>query len=109
MTNNDAGALDDVARLDDLSIKSLIALITRLQGTETTDHYLCRELELDMAFFWADEGLKSAKGPAVPQEARAQAAEIRDLVERAHDFVGSSNVHAAIAELNKVVEMKMGL
>ena len=107
--NGATDGLDDVVPVDDLSIKSLIALIGRLRETETTDHYLCRELELDMAFFWADESLKSAKRPSAAREALAQATEIRELVERAHDFVGQSNVHAAIEELNRVIELKMGL
>jgi hypothetical protein len=104
-----ADGVDDVVRLDDLSLRSLIALVERLKVTETTDHYLCRELELDMAFFWADENLKAAKRPAGARERIVEATEIRDRVLSAHDFVGKSNVHAAIEELNKVIELKMGL
>ena len=34
---------------------------------------------------------------------------VRALVINAHDFVGESNIHAAIEELNKAVEAKLGL
>jgi hypothetical protein len=101
--------VDDVVPVDDLSIGTLIALIARLQETETTDHYLCREVELDMVCFLADEGLKAVARPPAGQHAVDEASQIRELVLKAHDFVGQSNVHAAIAELNRVVEMKMGL
>jgi hypothetical protein len=104
-----ADGVDEVVQLDDLSLRSLIALVERLKVTETTDHYLCRELELDMAYFWADENLKAAKRPPSPEDRVGEATEIRDRVMSAHDFVGRSNVHAAIEELNKVIEMKMGL
>ena len=107
MERSNAGDLDEVVQLEDLSLRTLIALVQRLQATETSDHYLYRELELDQAFFYADEGVKSARTAgkaAVEEQSR-----IRELVLSAHDFVGTSNVHAAIGELNKVIELKMGL
>jgi hypothetical protein len=107
MELSSAGNLDELTQLPDLSLSTLIALVQRLQATESSEHYLFRELELDQAFFWAEENVKSARtaGKAVREEMH----HIRDLVLAAHDFVGTNNVHAAIAELNKVIELKMGL
>ena len=105
----DAEGADDLVQLGDLSLKTLIALVARLQATESTDHYLSREIELDMALFWADESLKLAKGRSGAKEGVAELTLIREHVLRAHDFVGGSNVHAAIEELNKIIELKMGL
>jgi hypothetical protein len=99
---------DDLVPLADLSLKSLIALVQRLQETETSDQFLYRELELDQAYFWADESFKLAKRPGAKDDL-AQVEQIRALVLNAHDYVGVSNVHAAIGELNKVIELKMGL
>jgi hypothetical protein len=107
MERSSAGDLDEVVQLPDLSLSTLIALVQRLQATETADHYLYRELELDQAFFYADEGVKSAR--RVGKAAVEEQSRIRELVLAAHDFVGTSNVHAAIGELNKVIELKMGL
>ncbi|MPZ50814.1 MAG: hypothetical protein GEU75_16200 [Dehalococcoidia bacterium] len=109
MRDDAANELDDVARMDDLSLRTLIALVARLSATETYDHYLSREIELDMALFFAEENLKSMRGPRTPQDAVAELRVIREHVQNAHDFVGASNVHGAIEELNKVIEMKMGL
>ena len=107
MERSSAGNLDELAQLQDLSLSTLIALVQRLQATETSDHYLYRELELDQAFFYAEENVKSARTGSKAELDETH--RIRELVLNAHDFVGTSNVHAAIEELNKVIELKMGL
>ena len=98
---------DELIQLPDLSLSTLIALVERLRETETSEQFLFRELELDQAFFWAEEGIKSARSG--PKDRQAESARVYELVISAHDHVGGSNVHAAIAELNKLIELKMGL
>jgi hypothetical protein len=38
-----------------------------------------------------------------------QARQIRSLVIQAHDQLGESDIAAAVAQLNKVIEIKIGL
>jgi hypothetical protein len=95
--------------VNDLSLRTLIALIGRLRRTETPEQFILRETELDDAYRNADAELREAESdeaqPAVVEELRR----VRRLVINAHDFVGESNVHAAIEELNQAVEAKLGL
>ena len=86
-----------------------ISLIDRLRDTETSDHFLCREIELDQAYFYADYELKDARAEELPETRIGELSRIREHVIRAHDYVGESNIHAAIEELNVVVSLKIGL
>ena len=95
--------------VNDLSLKSLISLIGRLRATETAEQFILRETELDDAYRNADAELREAESDEQPSEAIAALRTVRALVINAHDFVGESNVHAAIEELNKAVEAKLGL
>jgi hypothetical protein len=95
--------------VNDLSLRSLISLIGRLRATETAEQFILRETELDDAYRNADAELREAEGDEQPLEAVDALRRVRALVINAHDFVGESNVHAAIEELNKAVEAKLGL
>ena len=106
MDDQDANA--SVA-VNDLSLKSLISLIGRLQATETAEQFILRETELDDAYRNADAELRQAESEEQPLDAVDALRRLRALIINAHDFVGESNVHAAIDELNKAVEAKLGL
>ena len=95
--------------VNDLSLKSLISLIGRLRATETAEQFILRESELDDAYRNADAELREAESDEQPPEAVDALRAVRALVINAHDFVGESNLHAAIEELNKAVEAKLGL
>jgi hypothetical protein len=103
------GPGDGLVQLDDLSLATLIALVDRLQKTETPDQFLCREIELDEAYVQADADLRSAQERSSEAEQLEQARTIRTLVLSAHDLLGDSEVAAAVKELNKVIEIKIGL
>ena len=105
--NGEAGSVNQAVPLDDLSLGTIIALIGRLKETETASQMVCRELELDDAYRRADMDVKEAVGDSSP--AVAELERIRQLVITAHDFVGESKIEDAVQELNKVVEMKIGL
>jgi hypothetical protein len=95
--------------VNDLSLKTLISLIGRIRQTETPEQFTLRETELDDAYRNADAELREAESNEAPAEIVAELGRVRRLVINAHDFVGESNVHAAIEELNKAVEAKLGL
>jgi hypothetical protein len=101
--------VDHVVPLDDLSLKTVIALIDRLSQTETSDQFLCRELELDAACLQTELDIRAARDDERKEGAVTELQEIRGLVLRAHDFVGENNLRAAIQELNRVIEIKVGL
>jgi hypothetical protein len=100
---------DAVVQLGDLSLSTLIALIGRLRLTETPNQFLCRELELDEAYVQADSDLRVAQEQSSGQDSVEQARVIRSHVLKAHDLLGESDIPAAVQELNKVVELKLGL
>jgi len=103
--DNDANA---TVIVNDLSLKTLIALIGRLRGTETPEQFILRETELDEAYRNADADLREAESADGPAETVEALRRVRGLVMRAHDFVGESNIRAAIEELNQAVEAKLG-
>jgi hypothetical protein len=96
-------------QLDDLSLATLIALVDRLRETETPDQFLCREIELDEAYLEADAELRKVTDGGGREEKVEQARQIRSLVIQAHDQLGESDIAAAVAQLNKVIEIKIGL
>jgi hypothetical protein len=51
--------------------------------------------------------LREAEGE--PAETIAAFGRVREIVINAHDFVGESRLEDAVQELNKLVEMKIGL
>jgi hypothetical protein len=102
-------AFDGAVPLGDLSLGTLIALVGRLRETETPDQFLCREIELDEAYLQADVEFRQAQDEEAGLKALEEATRIRELVMNAHDFLGESNVSAAVQELNRVIELKVGL
>jgi hypothetical protein len=95
--------------LGDLSLGTLIALVGRLRETETPDQFLCREIELDEAYLQADVEFRLAHDEEAEPEALEEATLIRELVINAHDFLGESNISAAVHELNRVIAHKDGI
>lgn len=103
------GSTDGVVQVGDLSLATLIALVDRLRSTETPDQFLCREIELDEAYLQADAEARLAEDESAKPQAMAETKLIRALVIKAHDFLGESNIAAAVQELNRVIEIKVGL
>jgi hypothetical protein len=95
--------------VNDLSLRTLIDLIGRLEQTETPEQFILREAELDDAYRNADAELREAESNDVGAVIVDELRRVRALVINAHDFVGESNIHAAIIELNQAVEGKLGL
>ena len=102
-------SLDRVVQLNGLSLAAVIDLIDRLEQTQTSHHYLCREAELDDAYRHADADLKLAELEGSSPDRLRELVRMRDYVILAHDLVGERNAAAAVQELNRVVEMKIGL
>src|SRR5438477_11789958 len=100
---------DGIVQLDDLSLSTLIALIDRLHETETPDQFLCREIEMDEAYLQADAEVRIVTDKGAGPESIEQTKVIRSHVIKAHDLVGESNIPAAVQELNRVIEIKIGL
>ena len=100
---------DEIVSIDDLSLGTLIALVDRLRLTETPNQFLCREIEMDEAYLNADAELRQSTDEGAQAEALEPVKLIRSLVIQAHDFVGDSNISAAVDRLNQVIEMKIGL
>lgn len=101
--------IDEIVRLDDLSLSTLIALVDRLRGTETPNQFLCREVELDEAYLEADAEFRLTDDESETPETSERAKLIRSLVMNAHDLLGESDISAAVKELNRVIEIKIGL
>src|SRR5262245_40546428 len=104
--DNDANAMVVV---NDLSLRTLIALISRLQQTETAEQFILREAELDDAYRNADADLRQAESDEIAGPLVEELRRVRALVISAHALVGESNVRGAIEELNQAVEVKLGL
>ncbi len=100
---------DEIYSIEDLSLGTLIALVDRLRLTETPNQFLCREIELDEAYLQADAELRRSTDEGERPEAQERAKRIRSLVIQAHDFLGDSNIAAAVDGLNQVIEIKIGL
>ena len=98
-----------VARIEDLSLKTLIDLVARLKETETPEQFLCREMEMDQAYFWADTDWKDAQRDEAGEGAIEDLWQVRQHVLSAHDHVGENNLRAAMDELNQIIERKIGL
>jgi hypothetical protein len=106
---SDEGAVDRITEINGLTLGALIPLIERLRQTETPNQFYCREAELDDAYRHADVDLKVAEEDAMDEKRVAEMRRIRQHVIRAHDLVGESNVNAAVDELSRIVEIKIGL
>jgi hypothetical protein len=103
------GDLDHITEMNGLSLSALILLIERLRQTETANQFYCREVELDDAYRHADVDFRAAEADEINETMVNELKQIRQFVIKAHDFVGESNVTAAIEELSRVVEIKIGL
>lgn len=103
------GPADQIVPIDDLSLGTLIALVDRLRETETPNQFICREIEMDGAYLQADFELRHIVDTGMKLEIVEAAKVIRSIMMKAHDFVGESNVAAAVDELNRVIELKIGL
>jgi hypothetical protein len=108
-SQNGNGPADEIVAVDDLSVGTLIALVDRLRLTETPNQFLCREVELDEAYLQADVDYRKAEDEETKPETVERAKQIRSHVINAHDFLGESNISAAVEELNRVIEIKIGL
>jgi hypothetical protein len=100
---------DSITPVDDLSLGTLIALVDRLRATETPNQFLCREIELDEAYLQADAELRRIFDEQPGDEQCQRATLVRSYVISAHDLLGESNITAAVEQLNRVIEMKIGL
>ena len=101
--------VDRVVWVDDLTVKTLIALINRLEQTEQLEQFLFREAELDDTYRQADADVRLAERTDAEPETLAQLQRVREIIFAAHDFVGYEKIPEAIQELNKVIEIKIGL
>ena len=99
--------VDRIIDINGISVRSVILLIERLRQTETPNQFYCREVELDDAYRHADVDFRLAESDE--QDNVDEFRLVREHVIRAHDLVGESNVSAAVAELSRIVEIKIGL
>ena len=101
--------VDRVVQIDDLTVGTLIALIHRLEQTELGEQFIFREAELDDAYRQADADVRLAERAAGGSAAVAELMRLREIVFRAHDLVGWRRIPEAVHELNKVIDIKIGL
>ena len=100
---------DRVVWIDDLSVRSLIRLIDRLEQSQGMEQFIFREAEMDDAYRQADADLRLATRDCAPVERLAALERVRGLIFKAHDFVGLGKTADAVIELNQVIDMKIGL
>ena len=100
--------VDRVVLVDDLSVGTLVSLIDRLQETEGAQFFF-REAEMDDAYRHADADVRLAVHAGSDRETISQLERVRQLIFSAHDFVGWGNIPEAVQELNKVIDIKIGL
>jgi hypothetical protein len=105
---NEADA-NQTVEMGGVSPRAVIMLIERLRLTETAEQFYCREAELDDAYRHADMDLRLAEADSSSPELIRELARIRGHVLAAHDLVGESKVSEAVEELNRIVEIKIGL
>jgi hypothetical protein len=101
--------VDRVVWVDDLNVKTLIALIDRLNETEQGEQFLFREAEMDDAYRQADADVRLAVRARATAPTIAELERVREMIFRAHDLVGWTKIPEAVEELNKVIEIKIGL
>ena len=100
--------VDQVVWIEDLSVKTLVALIERLEQSESMEQLIFREAEMDDAYRQAEADVRLAETTGEGQTL-AQLLRIRDIVSQAHDLVGLQAIPEAIQELNQVIEIRRGL
>jgi hypothetical protein len=101
--------VDRVVGMDDLSVRTLIKLVERLEGTSEIEQFIFREAEMDDAYRQADMDVRLALREQLRPEVIAGLKKIRALVFAAHDYVGLGQTAEAIRELNSVIGIKVGL
>ena len=100
--------VDQVEWIEDLSAKTLVALIERLEQSESMEQLIFRETEMDDAYRQADADVRLAER-ASDGQTLAQSLRIRDIVLRAHDLVGLQAIPEAIQELTQALAIRIGL
>ncbi|MPZ49270.1 MAG: hypothetical protein GEU75_08220 [Dehalococcoidia bacterium] len=100
--------VDRVVWVDDLSVATLVSLIDRLRETKGAQFFF-REAEMDDAYRQADADCRLAVHAGSERETVSQLERVRQLIFDAHDLVGLEKIPEAVQELNKVIDIKIGL
>ncbi len=101
--------VDRVVWVDDLNVKTLIGLIERIEQTSEMEQRIFREAELDDAYRQADADVRLAQRDGTDSATLAELQRVRGIIFSAHDLVGLGQMPEAVLELNKVVDIKIGL
>jgi hypothetical protein len=101
--------VDKVVWMDDISVRTLIKLVERLEATVEMEQFIFREAEMDDVYRQADTDWRRAVREQLAPDVVAGLERVRSLVFAAHDFVGLGQVDDAIRELNTVIGIKVGL
>ena len=101
--------VDRVVWMDDLSVRTLIKLVERLESTTEMEQFIFREAEMDDAYRQADADLRLATREQLRAEVVVGLERVRSLIFTAHDYVGLGKTAEAINELNTVIGIKVGL
>ena len=101
--------VDRVVWMDDLSVRTLIKLVERLESTVEMEQFIFREAEMDDAYRQADMEVRRAVREQLAPDVIAGFERVRALVFSAHDYVGLGEVDEAIKELNTVIGIRVGI
>jgi hypothetical protein len=101
--------VDRITWVDDLSVKTLLGLMERLRQTTHGEQFLFREAELDDTYRQADAELQLARRAGADPELLRHLECIREMVFRAHDYVGEGDMVRAMKELSGVIDIKIGI
>ena len=101
--------VDRVVWMDDLSVRTLIKLVERLESTVEMEQFIFREAEMDDAYRQADMEVRRAVREQLAPDVIAGFERVRSLVFSAHDLVGLGQVDEAIKELNTVIGISVGM
>ena len=101
--------VDRVVWMDDLSVRTLIKLVERLESTVEMEQFIFREAEMDDAYRQADMEVRRAVREQLTPDVIAGFERVRSLIFSAHDYVGLGQVDEAIKELNTVIGISVGI
>jgi hypothetical protein len=92
-------ALDDIVEITDFANSTVLALAERLEGSQTFQEVIAREIELDELWRRLETGLKATADDPAARDLRRTLEAKFSLVWEAHDLAGAGRPVEAAAQL----------
>lgn len=94
---------DDIVPIDDFSDETLRRLVGRLEGSDTFQAGLAREVELDEVWRRVEAEVYAARGRGAAADRVAALEALFQSVQEAHDLVGDGKPLAAADRLRQAI------